>query len=463
MSGAVNSRYTATILLVDDDPSILKVLELRLKSRSFRVLSAPDGQCALNMADESAIDLAVIDYKLEDCDGMSLMEKLWERQQGVPVIILTAYGTIDKAVEAMRRGACHYLTKPFDGEDLVRQIDLCLERSRLASQEFPADDVEDLPEVCRQIIARSSEMKELLAKAAQIAITDSNVYIEGESGTGKELIARCIHAASKRNNGPFVAINCAAIPENLIESELLGYEKGAFTGADTSREGLFARADGGSFFFDELAEMPLPMQAKLLRILEEREFYPLGSRRKVKVDVRIIAASNRNLEKLMHDGLFREDLYYRIRVIPISLPPLRKRKEDIPLLANHFLARFSRKTGKPVRDISPSAMQKLMAAEWPGNVRELENVLEYAVAMTVDEVITPDLIVGAMPAEDSAVSLQDARKTFEKEYLVQLLERNNGNVSQAAKAAGKYRADFYTLLRKHGLDPEDFRRNDRNE
>ena len=260
-----------------------------------------------------------------------------------------------------------------------------------------------------------------------------------------------------RKDGPFVAINCAAIPENLFESELLGYEKGAFTSADGRRDGLFTRAHGGSFFFDELSELPLSMQVKLLRILEEREFYPLGSNRKVKVDVRIIAASNGNLEKLMQDGLFREDLFYRIHVIPIVLPPLRKRKEDILPLARHFLAGFSKATGKVVKDLSPTAVRKLMAADWPGNVRELENAMEYAVAMATGEVVTADLIAGPKSEQGALPPLRDARDNFEKDYLVQLLDLNRGNVSQAAKVAGKHRADFYALLRKHRLEPMDFR------
>jgi two-component system, NtrC family, response regulator GlrR len=363
-------------------------------------------------------------------------------------------------VDAMKRGACNYLTKPFNGEELIRQIENCLEKGRSQNEGLPTAHQREQPAAFRQVVARSSAMKSVMAKVVQVALTDSNVYIEGESGTGKELIARCLHAASPRKDGPFVAINCAAIPENLLESELFGYEKGAFTSADRRREGLFARAHGGSFFFDELSELPMPMQVKLLRILEEREFYPLGSSRTVKVDVRIIAASNRDLEKRMNEGRFREDLFYRIHVIPISLPPLRKRKEDILPLARHFLAEFGRETGKEIKDISPSAVQKLMAADWPGNVRELENAMEYAVAMATGKVVTPDLIAGSMSATGAdPPSLRDARDKFEKEYLIQLLELNQGNVSQAAKVAGKYRADFYVLLRKHGLDPTDFRGN----
>jgi two-component system, NtrC family, response regulator GlrR len=452
-----NRPFAGTILAVDDDPSILRVMAMRLESHGYRVVAADSVRKALELFKETPINLAVIDYKLDDEDGVSLMERLRASQQDLPVIILTAYGTIGKAVDAMRRGSCNYLTKPFDGEELVRQIAHCLEKDRPERKQSPLYDGRELPEAFARIVARSSSMKTLLDKVAQVACTDSNVYIEGESGTGKELIARCLHAASTRKDGPFIAINCAAIPENLLESELLGYEKGAFTSADRRREGLFARAHGGSFFFDEISELPLAMQAKLLRILEEREFYPLGSNRKVTVDVRIIAASNSNLEKRIEEGTFREDLFYRIHVIPISIPPLRKRKEDILPLARHFLAAYSTEAGKVLTDIAPAAVQKLMDSRWPGNVRELENAMEYAVAMATGDVITPDLIAGPSPENGDPAPLRDAKETFEKDYLVQLLELNRGNVSQAAKMAGKYRADFYVLLRKHGLDPTDFR------
>lgn len=457
MNDPKNQKKSATILAVDDEPSILNVIEMRLASRGFHVLSATSGIDALALAQKTFIDLAVIDYKLNGEDGVSLMEKVRECQEGLPVIILTAYGTIEKAVDAMKRGACSYLTKPFDGEELIQQIENCLDKYRSVRGEVSLDMPLERYGICGRIIAKSDIMKSVIAKVIQVAATDSNVYIEGESGTGKEMIARCLHAASARKSGPFIAINCAAIPENLLESELLGHEKGAFTSADTRREGLFSKAHGGSFFFDEISELPLPMQAKLLRILEEREFYPLGSSQKVTVDIRIIAASNRHLEKRIADGLFREDLFYRIHVIPISLPPLRNRKEDILPLARHFLAEFSEGTGKLVKDICPSAARKLMKSKWPGNVRELENVMEYAVAMATGDVVTPDLIAGPMTDHKPPPPFRDAKETFEKDYLIQLLEINRGNVSQAAKMAGKYRADFYVLLRKHGLDPKDFR------
>jgi two-component system, NtrC family, response regulator GlrR len=453
-----NHRLTeTTILAVDDDPSILRVMEMRLVSSGYQVVAAATVLKALALAKETLIDLAVVDYKLADGDGITLMERLREIHQELPVIILTAYGTIGKAVDAMQRGSCNFLTKPFDGDELVFQIENCLAKRRKGAERRPPGVLKKQPGVFSRVVARSSLMKAVLEKVAQVACTDSNVYIEGESGTGKELIARCLHGASMRKEGPFIAINCAAIPESLLESELLGYEKGAFTSADRRREGLFTRAHGGSFFFDEISELSLPMQAKLLRILEEREFYPLGSNRKVTVDVRVIAASNSNLEKRIEAGAFREDLYYRIHVIPISIPPLRKRKEDILPLARYFLAQLSQDSGKSAKDILPAAAQKLMESNWPGNVRELENAMEYAVAMATGDVVTPDLLPGPESENDDTLPLRDAKESFEREYLVQLLELSHGNVSQAAKTAGKYRADFYVLLRKHGLNPMDFR------
>ncbi|SHH52926.1 sigma-54-dependent transcriptional regulator [Desulfofustis glycolicus] len=457
---------TTTILLIDDDPALLQETTRHLETEGYRVLPAADSRAALRLARERFVDLAVIDDHRNGENSLLLMDDLRELQWGLPAIVLTDNGTIDRAVDVIKHGACHYLTKPLDGVRLVAQIKSCLQQSRmingypqpLATSRQEVESLPNLAPACARIITSSRAMKEVLAKVSQVAVTDSNVYIEGESGTGKELVARCLHGASRRKDGPFIAVNCAAIPENLLESELLGYEKGAFTGADGRREGLFARAHGGSFFFDELSELPLSMQAKLLRILEEREFYPLGSNRKVTVDVRIIAASNRRLEQQMRDGTFREDLYYRIRVIPITLPPLRERKEDILPLAHYFLDKFSHDTGKTVSDISPAAARKLMNLDWPGNIRELENAMEYAVALAQGKTVTPELIIGSASPGTGVPPIRHARDSFEKDYLTQLLDHHQGNVSRAAKEAGMYRADFYTLLRKHGLSPERFRR-----
>jgi two-component system response regulator GlrR len=305
-------------------------------------------------------------------------------------------------------------------------------------------------------------MKQVLEVVSHIATAESTVYIHGESGTGKELIARAIHFASERREKPFVAVNCAALPEALLESELFGHEKGAFTGAIKTSRGLFVQADQGTIFLDEIGDMPLSIQAKLLRVLQERQFHPVGGEGPVQVDVRVIVATNKNLEEGVRQGLFREDLYYRIHVIPIVIPPLRERREDIPILADHFLKKHGTAMNKEVKSLTPAAMQRLMLHNWPGNVRELENTIEYAVAMARDDVIPEDLILPSKSAnhEDAVKPFKKAKDSFEKSYLVQLLEITNGTVSAAATLAGKHRADFYNLLKKHGIDPGTFKRQD---
>ena len=450
-----------TILILDDHSDRSQQIFRHLRSAGFQVVPAADRKQALALAEKQVLDLVVITDQHNGEEGYLLMDELREIQHGLPTIIVAERGTIEQAVEVMKHGACHYLDAPVDGPQLAGQIEQCLGLRQQAPVGQPkrSERQPQLPPSCARIIAHSDAMRAVLAKITQIAATDANVYIEGESGTGKELVARCLHGASRRKDGPFIAINCAAIPENLLESELLGYEKGAFTGADGRRDGLFAQAHGGSFFLDELSELPLAMQAKLLRILEEREFYPLGSNRKVSVDVRIIAASNRRLEQQMKEGRFREDLYYRVRVIPITLPPLRERKEDILPLARFFLEKFSRDGEKPVQHIAPAAARKLMAADWPGNIRELENTIEYAVALADGDTITAKLISGSLSADNEPPPLRHAKADFEKDYLIQILERNRGVVSRAASEAGKHRADFYALLRKHNLSVNDFRTN----
>jgi two-component system response regulator GlrR len=285
------------------------------------------------------------------------------------------------------------------------------------------------------------------------------VFVRGESGTGKELIARAIHLASNRKDKPFVAINCAALPETLLESELFGHEKGSFTGAVRTSKGLFVQAHGGSMFLDEIGDMPLAIQAKVLRVLQERQFHPVGSEQSVDADVRVIVATNKNLEENVKQGSFREDLYYRIHVIPITLPPLRDRREDIPVLVDHFLKKYCEQMNKKITGLTPPAMQRLMLHDWPGNVRELENTIEYAVAMTQQQVISEDLILPAKGAPDEAIKpLKEARETFDKNYLIRLLELTRGNVSSAAALAGRYRADVYTLLKKYLINPSDYKK-----
>ncbi len=446
------------VLVVDDDETILKLIKMRLEVEGYTVGTASGAETALELAREETFDIALLDYKLADKNGIALMSDLFQLNPEMPVIILTAYGTIKGAVEAMKKGAYGYITKPFDYDELLLQIRNCSEKSGLSKEVKRLRNLVEERYGFENIIGKSEAIANLLEQVAQAAQVDSFVYISGESGTGKELVAKSLHLASSRKSGPFVAVNCAAIPETLLESELFGFEKGAFTGATQSRKGLLAQAEGGTFFLDEISEMPLTMQAKLLRVLSEMVFYPLGSNRTVKVDTRIVAASNKQLEEEVKLGRFREDLFYRIHVIHIRVPPLRGRKEDIPLLVRHFFRKYADKMKKEAIGFSQGAFQKLMAYDWPGNVRELENCVESAVAMTDKKVISEDLVLQGRASNPSGpMAFKDAKTEFERQYLVHLMEITEGNVSQAAKLAGKYRADLYELLKKHDLDPEKFR------
>jgi two-component system response regulator GlrR len=447
------------LLIVDDDKNLLELIKMRLESSDYEVTAAQDEEEAKQAVIGQVFDLAVVDLQLVHQDGISLMEELRLKIPDLPVIILTAHGSIESAVEAIKRGAYTYLTKPFDARELTLQIARALENAWLSTEITRLRGLLSERYDFKNIIAKSEKMRIVLESVSRIANTDSTVYIHGDSGTGKEAIAQAIHLASGRKDKAFVAINCAALPETLLESALFGHEKGAFTGAVKSSKGLFAQAHEGTIFLDEIGDMPLSIQAKLLRVLQERQFHPVGSQQQLEVDVRIIVATNKNLEDQVKQGLFREDLYYRIHVIPIELPPLKERREDIPLLMEHFLKKFNEQMKKKVKGLTPVAIQKLMLHEWPGNVRELENTIEYAVAMTTQDVITEDLILPSITreSEDPIKPLKGARDSFEKGYLVRLLEFTKGNVTNAANLAGKYRADFYTLLKKHNLDPSVFK------
>ena len=447
------------LLIVDDDRNLLELIKIRLESLDYEVTAAQDEEEAKHAVSGNAFDLAVVDLQLVHQDGISLMEELRLTSPDLPVIILTAHGSIESAVEAIKRGAYTYLTKPFDARELALHIARALENRRLTSEINRLRGLLSERFDFNNIVAKSEKMRMVLESVSRIANTDSTVYIHGDSGTGKEAIAQAIHLASGRKDHAFVAVNCAALPETLLESELFGHEKGAFTGAIKSTKGLFSQAHEGTIFLDEIGDMPLSIQAKLLRVLQERQFHPVGSEQQLEVDVRIIVATNKNLEDQVKQGLFREDLYYRIHVIPIELPPLRERREDIPLLVEHFLKKFSEQMKKKIKGLTPLALQKLMLHEWPGNVRELENTIEYAVAMTTQDMITDDLILPTKfgGPDDSIKPLKHARDAFEKKYLIRLLEITRGNVTTAANMAGKYRADFYTLLKKHQLDPAAFK------
>jgi two-component system response regulator GlrR len=462
------------ILVVDDDPNIIELVKMRLESAGYDVAAASKEEEALSTIRADSVDLCLLDLMLENQDGISLMENVHAITPDVPAIILTAHGTIETAVEAMRKGAYSYLTKPFEPRDLLVQIDRALEHRRLNCEIQRLKGLVEERFDFANIVARSGKMRSVLDVVGRIAKLDSTVHIQGESGTGKELIAKAIHLASNRQDQNFVALNCAALPESLLESELFGHEKGAFTGAVKTTKGLFTQAHGGTLFLDEIGDMPLATQSKLLRVLQERQFYPVGSQAPVEVDVRVIVATNKDLEEQVRKGLFRDDLFYRIHVIPIYLPPLRERKEDILPLAEHFLKKCSLQMKREVRAIAPEALRKMMLHDWPGNVRELENTIEYAVAMTQKDIITEDYVLPAKsllreeerslspdrssPSDETIKPLKDARDAFERDYLVQVLALTEGNVSQAAKLAGKYRADFYDLLKKHQLKVDEFKK-----
>jgi two-component system response regulator GlrR len=448
----------ARILVVDDDRNLLELMKMRLESLGYEVTTSLTDTEARDAMKESSFELSIVDLQLGGYDGITLMEEFHAINPEMPVIILTAHGSIESAVEAMRKGAYTYITKPFEAQELGLQIERALENKRLTSE------IKRLKELLREeydfenIVAKSDVMQRTLEMVSRVAETESTVYVHGESGTGKELIAKAIHLASARNEKPFVAINCAAIPEALLESELFGHEKGAFTGAVKSTKGLFVQAHEGTIFLDEIGDLPFATQAKLLRILQERQCYPLGSNSPVDVDVRVIVATNKNLEDLVSQGLFREDLFYRIHVIPILLPPLRERKEDIPPLVEHFLKKFNNKMKKSVDGLTPMAMQRLMLYAWPGNVRELENTLEFAVAMSRESIISEDLVLpGKGPVADLK-TLREAREEFEKAYLTGVVKLTEGNVTKAAELAGKYRADFHNLLKKYGINAGNYKK-----
>jgi two-component system response regulator GlrR len=444
------------ILVVDDDPSLLTLLQMRLKSLGYAVTPCGTGEAALNRAHEEPYDFAILDLRLPDLDGLGLMEELHLLDSNLPVLILTAHGCIPNAVEAMQKGAYGYLTKPFDDKELSASIDRALAQKRMSQEIQRLQMLVNELYGMDKVVARSSEMQALLQQVARVAGTDTTVCISGETGTGKEVIARVIHCNSPRREKPFVAVNCAAIPEGLFESELFGHLKGSFTGAHQNKQGLFHAADKGTLFLDEIGEMPLSLQGKLLRAIQQREILPIGAQIPSKVDVRILAATNRDLEQGVREGRFREDLYYRVQVVPLWIPPLRERRQDIPSLTQFFLKQSTSRLNKPIRGFTPEAMQAMVTYSWPGNVRELENVIERAVVMSAQDMISLELLsLNPGKTQGTIQPLTEAKESFEREYLRDLLGATEGNISRASKIAGRYRADFYKLLKKYGLHPSD--------
>ncbi len=440
----------ARILLVDDDADLLQLIAMRLTSAGYAVTAVESGEAALASFATSRPAAVVTDLRMRGMDGMALFDAIHRQAPSLPVVILTAHGTIPEAVAATRRGVFSFLTKPFDSKVLT---DTVADALRLAPGEAgePGDWRAD-------IVTRSALMDHLLSQAQLVAQSDASVCVFGPSGTGKELIARAIHRASRRREKPFVAVNCGAIPEGLLETELFGHKKGSFTGATQDRRGLFQAAEGGTLFLDEVGDMPPALQVKLLRALEDRTVRAVGANESVAVDVRIVSATHRKLEDRIASGEFREDLYYRLNVVKLVVPSLTERREDIPLLAGHFLKRLAARYQKRAQAFSPEALELLIAAPWPGNVRQLLNVVEQTVALATTEVVPASLVRQAIDHADSSLTpLDEARKAFERDYLVQLLKLTAGNVSQAAKMAGRNRTEFYRLLERHALEPAKFK------
>ena len=446
------SGRAGKILAVDDDPDLLRLMTIRLKSAGYDVAAAASAEQALAQLSVSRPDLVVTDLRMGGMDGMALFDAIHRTQPTLPVIILTAHGTIPDAVAATKRGVFGYLTKPFDAQTLLSEVERALAVGGRAEVTTDGDTWSEA------IITRNSALQDVLAKARLVAATDASVFIFGESGTGKELLAQAIHNASPRRERPFVAINCGAIPEQLLESELFGHVKGSFTGAVRDHKGLFQAADKGTLLLDEIGDMPLALQVKLLRVLQEKQVRPVGSAQSFDVDVRMISATHRVIETELAEGRFREDLYYRLNVVALKLPPLSARREDIPLLASHFLTELARKYGKTINGIAPEALELLVSAAWPGNVRQLYNVIEQAVALCSSELVPVTLVQQAIQHQQVAfASFEQARKQFEREYLTRLLKITAGNVTQAAKLAQRNRTEFYKLLQRHELDPALFK------
>ncbi len=458
-----NAHSGSRILLVDDDKNILEVIKMRLELLGYKVVTVSNPRDALKIFKDQSreIGLLLSDQRMDEMSGKELMEECLKIDPGLQTIIFTAYGTIDQAVEAVKAGAFSYVTKPINHEDLALKIEKALERRELLGRVAYLEHLVERHFQFADIVGNSPQIKAVFKQIIQVAPIDSTITIYGESGTGKELVANAIHFHSRRCKGPFVAVNCAAIPETLLEDELFGHVKGAYTNAVSNKDGFFRQAHKGTLFLDEVGEMGKAMQAKLLRVIENGEIRPVGGNCAQKVDVRLIVATNRNLGKMVEDGRFREDLYYRIHVVPINIPPLRERPDDILLLMQYFFKKCGAKMGKDITRIEGDVIEAFLAHSWPGNVRELKNIVEYLVAISTGSTITASMLANTALVSASLASqklpLKDAKDQFIKKYLEDLFRITKGNISQAAKYAGYYRADFYKLFKKYGLDPNDYR------
>jgi len=447
------STRRGKILLVDDDPSLRRLLALRIEGAGHTVETADSGVNALRVLDDFAADCVITDLRMDGMNGIDLLERLTDKRPTLPVILITAHGTIPEAVAATQRGALDFLSKPVDKDILLERIALALGQSVMAVEDWQAVWAD-------RIITRSPSMHRLLEEARLVADSDTSVLITGESGTGKEVLARALHEASPRRGKPFVAINCGAMPEQLLESELFGHEKGAFTDAKQAQQGLFRSAEGGTVLLDEIGDMPLALQVKLLRVLQEREVRPVGAARSLPVDVRVISATHRNLSATIEEEQFREDLYYRLAVVTLALPSLRERPEDIAPLTRHFLETIARRNGRRTKVYAPDALELLCAHDWRGNIRQLSNVVEQNIALTRGHIISRQAVEKALAGQagrrervQTLKPLAEARDAFVRDYLIQLLQIADGNVARSARLAKRNRTEFYKLLNRHEIDP----------
>ena len=445
------------ILVVDDDPNVCKILKGLLEHAGYAVLTAYDGDKALAIVDEREVDLVVTDLKMPGTSGMDLLTLCHERKAAVPVIVMTAYGTIEAAVASMRKGAYDFITKPFDENELLAVIHKALAESR-KNQELITAYFDKDHDFSSQFIGRTTAIQKIFQTIQKIAPTDVTVLISGETGVGKELVARQIHMSSHRRDRPFIKVNCAAIPETLLESELFGHEKGAFTGAVSSKPGRFELAHQGTIFLDEIGDLPLHLQTKLLTVLQDKSFERVGGVKTIKVDIRIVAATNRDLSGAVQAGTFRSDVFYRLNVVPIYIPPIRDRKEDLIPLVDHFVTKFATKYRRTVTHVAPEVMAVLSSYDWPGNIRELENVLERMMVMSEDDILGLDLL----PMEISGTTLtlgpsglkeklESISSITEKQMIVDALNKTNQNRTKAAKLLGISRRTLQHKIREYGL------------
>ena len=453
----------ATILVVEDEPKMLRLLEMNLAEEGYKVRAAADAEAGLKLFREHRVDVVVTDLKLPGMSGLEFLETVKRADSRIPVIVMTAYGTVETVVGAMKAGASDYILKPFSLEEIKLVVSKELDVRRLREENRSLREELGRRYEFKNIIAHSAKMQEVLGTVERVAPSNSTVLLGGESGVGKDLIARALHQHSRRAVGPLIKINCTAIPENLLESELFGYEKGAFTGAVSAKPGKFELADKGTIFLDEIGDVPGSIQVKLLRVLQDREFERLGGTKTLKVDVRVVAATNQDLRAALEEGTFREDLYYRLNVVPINIPPLRDRKEDIPYLADYFVERFARESGKPIRGITPAAQRVLMDFHWPGNVRELENIIERGVALSAGDMLdTADIRLDLSPARGTTDASGAAfpsegvtLEQFEDSIIQEALRRAGGNKSQAARLLGISRNALRYRLAKIGVPDEE--------